>query len=216
MDYFLRPMSPADAHAVVRWRYPDDNAFYNMEADPEDLREFLDFEKWEPDTKFAVTDGSGDLVGFFEFVTRDGVTEIGLGLRPDVAGHAFGREFLRVGLRFSAAVYTGRGHIQPTGYPSVRADGVRRNPKICAKNQRRPIRVCRNGCGPDEPKHVTRTGSHVATISNRCRGVADIRTRIFVKTEQSAVIKVTRLLLMVEALCNATEYSTIGSRRSFP
>ncbi len=102
MDYVLRPMSPADAHAVVRWRYPEAYAFYNMDADPEDLRELLDFEKWEPDTKFAVTDGSEDLVGFFEFVTRDGVTEVGLGLRPDLAGHGFGREFLRSGLRFAA------------------------------------------------------------------------------------------------------------------
>lgn len=108
MDYFLRPMSPAHAHAVERWRYPEDYAFCNMEADPEDLREFLDFEKWEPDTKFAVTDGSGDLVGFFEFVTRDGVTEVGLGLRPDRAGHGFGREFLRVGLRFAVERFNPR------------------------------------------------------------------------------------------------------------
>ncbi len=51
MDYFLRPMSPADAHAVVRWRYPEECAFYNMDAAPEDLREFLDFEKWGRNTK---------------------------------------------------------------------------------------------------------------------------------------------------------------------
>lgn len=101
MDYFLRPMSPTDARAVCSWRYPGEYAFYDMDADPEDLREFLDFDKWESDTKFAVTDNGGELVGFFEFTTRDGVTEVGLGLRPDLTGQGQGPEFLRAGLRFA-------------------------------------------------------------------------------------------------------------------
>lgn len=55
MDYFLRHMSSRDAHAVVHWRYPGEYAFYSMDADPKDLQEFLDFERWKPDTKFAVS-----------------------------------------------------------------------------------------------------------------------------------------------------------------
>ena len=102
MDYGIRPMSATDAQAVCQCRYPGEYGFYDMDADPDDLREFLNFEGWEPDTKFAVTDGSGELVGFYEFVTRDGVTEVGLGLRPDLAGDGLGREFLRFGLRFAA------------------------------------------------------------------------------------------------------------------
>jgi ribosomal-protein-alanine N-acetyltransferase len=101
MDYFLRPMSSADAHAVVHWRYPGEYAFYNMDADPEDLREFLDFERWDPDTKFAVVDSGGDLVGFFEFTTRDGVMEVGLGMRPDLIGQGQGQRFLEAGLLFA-------------------------------------------------------------------------------------------------------------------
>lgn len=108
MDYFLRPMSPEDAQAVVRWRYPAEYAFYNMDADPDDRREFLDCENWEPDTKFAVTDRRGELVGFFEFTTRKGETEIGLGLRPDLTGHGLGAGFLRAGLRFALGQFKPR------------------------------------------------------------------------------------------------------------
>lgn len=102
MNYHIRPMSAADARAICEWRYPGAYKFYDMDADPEDLQEFLDFEGWVPDAKFAVADGGGDLVGFFEFVTRDGVTAVGLGLRPDLTGHGLGQEFLRTGLRFAA------------------------------------------------------------------------------------------------------------------
>ena len=113
MDYFLRPMSSADAHATVRWRYPEEYAFYNMDADAEDLHEFLASEKWEPDTKFAVTDDGGELVGFFEFTTRDDVTEIGLGLRPDLTGQGQGQRFLRAGLLFSVERFKPR-HLKLT------------------------------------------------------------------------------------------------------
>ena len=48
MNYHIRPMSVADAQAVCGWRYPGAYRFYDMDADPEDLREFLDYDGWKP------------------------------------------------------------------------------------------------------------------------------------------------------------------------
>jgi ribosomal-protein-alanine N-acetyltransferase len=101
MDQILRPMTPKDADEIVAWRYPVEYAFYNMDADPEDLVEFLDVDKCEPGTKFVMADDDGAALGFFEFTTRDGVTDIGLGLRPDLTGRGLGADFLRAGLAFA-------------------------------------------------------------------------------------------------------------------
>ncbi len=67
MSYHFQPMSLDHTRAIVQWRYPGEYAFYDLDADPEDLREFLEYEAREPHTKFAVTDDSGALVGYFEF-----------------------------------------------------------------------------------------------------------------------------------------------------
>lgn len=94
-------MTPKDANEIRAWRYPDEYAFYDMDADPEDLREFLDVDNWQPDTKFVMADADGVVLGFFEFTTHDGVTDMGLGLRPDLTGQGLGADFLRAGLAFA-------------------------------------------------------------------------------------------------------------------
>lgn len=101
MSYQFQPMTLDHAHAIVEWRYPGEYAFYNMDADPDDLREFLNNSAWEQDTKFAVTDDSDALVGFFEFIRQDDVIAIGLGLRPDMTGRGLGEAFLRAGIAFA-------------------------------------------------------------------------------------------------------------------
>lgn len=108
MSYHFQPMTPDHAHAIVEWRYPGEYAFYNMDEDPDDLREFLDNKAWEPDTKFSVTDNSGTLVGFFEFIRHEDMIEIGFGLRPDMTGNGHGESFVRAGLAFAVKRFNPR------------------------------------------------------------------------------------------------------------
>lgn len=94
-------MTPSDAYAIVRWHYPGEFSFYDMDSDPDDYREFTAYQKWTPDTKFAVLTAEQKLVGFLEFVCHDQVVNVGLGLHPDWIGKGFGEEFVRSGLEFA-------------------------------------------------------------------------------------------------------------------
>jgi len=101
MEFSIRTMKPEDASVIVEWHYPDPYSFYDMTADEDDLREFLDFENWKKDSKYAVCDGKDNLVGFFSFDDDNGIVDIGLGLRPDVTGNGLGTEFVQAGLSFA-------------------------------------------------------------------------------------------------------------------
>src|SRR5436190_20922584 len=36
VEFAIRPMTAADAHAVATWRYPDEYSFYDADANPDD------------------------------------------------------------------------------------------------------------------------------------------------------------------------------------
>lgn len=93
-------MTETDAHAVAGWRYPGVYAFYDADADPEDLAELLDPAGWGS-RHFSVDDGD-ELVGHLAFKLADGVAEIGLGLRPDLTGRGRGLPFVLAAVRFAA------------------------------------------------------------------------------------------------------------------
>lgn len=101
MEFSIRTMKPEDVSVIVKWHYPEPYSFYDMTADEDDLREFLDFENWKKDSKYAVYDGIDNLVGFFSFDDDNGIVDIGLGLRPDVTGNGLGAEFVQAGLSFA-------------------------------------------------------------------------------------------------------------------
>jgi ribosomal-protein-alanine N-acetyltransferase len=105
--FVLRAMTAADAASVAGWRYPGCYSFYDSDRDPGDLAELLDPAGWGR-RYFAADDHAGELVGFFMFKLRDGVAEVGLGLRPDLAGRGLGASFLDAGLRFAAATLGAR------------------------------------------------------------------------------------------------------------
>lgn len=99
--FVIRPMTSADAHAIAAWRYPGVYAFYDAEADPDDLAQLLDPAGWG--TRYFAADGDDELVGHFVFkLAEDGVAEIGVGLRPDLTGRGLGGAFLNAGLRYAA------------------------------------------------------------------------------------------------------------------
>lgn len=101
MEFSIRTMKPEDASVIVKWHYPEQYSFYDMTADEEDLREFLDFDHWKKGSKYAAYDGEDNLIGFFSFDDDNGTVDIGLGLRPDVTGNGLGTEFVQAGLNFA-------------------------------------------------------------------------------------------------------------------
>ncbi|MDP9355914.1 MAG: GNAT family N-acetyltransferase [Chloroflexota bacterium] len=115
MTYTFRPMTGADAHSIVAWRYTGPDAFYNL--DPEDAAALLD-----PASPYvAVLDAAGSLVGFFGFGTGgqvsgghranlydDEALDVGLGLRPDLTGCGLGRDFVTAGLAYADERFTPR------------------------------------------------------------------------------------------------------------
>jgi [ribosomal protein S18]-alanine N-acetyltransferase len=103
LEFAIRPMTAADAHAVAAWRYPGEYAFYDADADPDDLAELLDPAQWGH-RYFAVGElRQPALAGFLVVKLTGPVAEIGLGLRPDLTGHGLGESFVRACLRFASS-----------------------------------------------------------------------------------------------------------------
>jgi ribosomal-protein-alanine N-acetyltransferase len=105
-EYVIEPMTQTEAEAVGRWHYPPPYDFYDVVADPADYAELTD--SVARGSRFFVASSPADrLVGFFEYKpVRDGVVEIGLGLRPDMTGAGHGLAFVNAGLAFAATRYS--------------------------------------------------------------------------------------------------------------
>ncbi len=104
--YEFRKLTQNEAEEIAyEWHYPSEYAFYDMEADREDLEEFLDEEK-RGNRYFAVME-KGELIGFFSFANtaEERSVDIGLGMRPDQTGKGKGRAFLKAGLDFCKQAY---------------------------------------------------------------------------------------------------------------
>jgi ribosomal-protein-alanine N-acetyltransferase len=99
--FVIRPMTETDARAVAAWHYPGVYSFYDWDQDPDDLAELLDPAEWGG--RYFAVDDQHEQAGLFVFKLLDGVAEIGLGLRPDLAGRGRGDAFVDAGLRFAAA-----------------------------------------------------------------------------------------------------------------
>jgi ribosomal-protein-alanine N-acetyltransferase len=99
----FRPMTDSDAEEIAGWRYPEPYSFYDAAADASDLAELL-VAALRGREYLSVDDGSGELVGFFQFkARRPGAVEVGLGLRPDLTGRGLGSEFVEAGLQEARA-----------------------------------------------------------------------------------------------------------------
>jgi [ribosomal protein S18]-alanine N-acetyltransferase len=102
-EFVIRTMTVADAQAVAAWRYPGEYSFYDADADPGDLAELLDPAEWGR-RYFAADDrAQHQLAGVLVVKLTGPVAEIGLGLRPDLAGHGLGEPFVRTCLRFASS-----------------------------------------------------------------------------------------------------------------
>ncbi|MCT4784873.1 GNAT family N-acetyltransferase [Exiguobacterium aestuarii] len=94
MSHTFHPLTQEQAELIAfEWRYEGDYAFYNMDADEEDLALFLDADE-RGETTFAILDDD-ELIGFvtLQFESTDTIS-IGLGMRPDLTGNRNGNRFL--------------------------------------------------------------------------------------------------------------------------
>ncbi|WLR42353.1 GNAT family protein [Bacillus carboniphilus] len=103
--YIFKQITQEQAeHIAYQWHYDGIYSFYDMEADKEDLEEFLDSEM-RGYFIFAVTKDN-ELVGFFSFYKDDpDAIDIGLGMRPDLTGSGWGYSFLTSGIKFAREKY---------------------------------------------------------------------------------------------------------------
>ncbi|WP_407272240.1 GNAT family N-acetyltransferase [Radiobacillus sp. PE A8.2] len=91
---------------AYNWKYEGIYAFYDMVADQDDLKEFLDPQQRQ-DLVYAAIQND-DLIGFLTTSpSQDGKSiEIGLGLKPDLTGKGMGVSFVEEGIAFIIRNYT--------------------------------------------------------------------------------------------------------------
>ncbi|MBO1578462.1 GNAT family N-acetyltransferase [Bacillus sp. XF8] len=108
MNYTFEVMTQEQAEEIAyNWHYNGQYYFYNMEADKEDLAEFLD-PKERGETTFTVWHNN-EMVGFFSFHKIDIHTvDIGLGMKPSMTGNGLGADFVQAGLVFCKEKYKPR------------------------------------------------------------------------------------------------------------
>lgn len=112
MQFVFSLMDETAAEAILAWRYEGAYAVYNMgSSDDGDMTELQD----RRSPYYAVRDGQGELVGFFNVGTSalvwgsnepgiyiEGRTiAIGLGMRPDTTGKGMGLAFVQACLDFA-------------------------------------------------------------------------------------------------------------------
>ena len=90
---FKQLTQPHALEIADHWKYDGAYSFYDMTADPEDYREFVDEALRNHNDYYEVLD-DGELIGFFCAVRENTAIEIGLGMRPDLCGRGGGKRFV--------------------------------------------------------------------------------------------------------------------------
>jgi [ribosomal protein S18]-alanine N-acetyltransferase len=90
----VRPLEQRDAEEIAAWRYQGPWSVYDPRPGDEPLSSAAGYH--------AVTDGAGSLVGFVcigqearvpGLPAADGITDVGVGMHPDLVGQGFGPAF---------------------------------------------------------------------------------------------------------------------------
>ncbi|TKD69946.1 GNAT family N-acetyltransferase [Pseudalkalibacillus hwajinpoensis] len=134
MNYHFEMMNKEEVEKVISWKYEGIYAFYDMEADMEDLREFRD-DAAENENYWSVY--QKDLfVGFFNFNEQQiGQVEIGLGMNPKLVGQGYGLNFLMAGIQKAIALY------QPSSLTMAVAEFNKRAIKVYQKAGFIPVKT---------------------------------------------------------------------------
>jgi len=106
MKYIFASMNQEYANAIVsNWHYDDVYSFYDMAADEDDLKMFMDTNNWHSIIK-AVLNEDDELVGWASFYTENDEFWLSLGLRPDLTGQGLGTEFVSECVRYAISHYS--------------------------------------------------------------------------------------------------------------
>jgi ribosomal-protein-alanine N-acetyltransferase len=106
MKYIFTPMNQKYASDIVsNWNYDYIYSFYDMAADEDDLRIFMDTKNWHNIIR-AVLNENDELVGWASFYTENDEVWLSLGLRPDLTGQGLGAEFVSECVRYATSHYS--------------------------------------------------------------------------------------------------------------
>lgn len=103
MRFSVRALTEHDADAIAGWRYPAPYDVYDASEDPSFEQGMRDPKRWG-ELEFAVDDAeTGELAGFLELTASADheSVEIGLGLRPDLAGRGLGPSYIEAAMAFA-------------------------------------------------------------------------------------------------------------------
>ena len=105
MTYKFDTMTQEQAEDIAfNWHYDGEYSFYNMEADKEDLEEFINPETRGTSMHSVIK--NNELIGFISANKVNATTiDIALGLRPDLTGKGEGVKFLKSGIEFVKRTY---------------------------------------------------------------------------------------------------------------
>jgi ribosomal-protein-alanine N-acetyltransferase len=104
MKFIFTHMNEKYANAVASWHYEGIYSFYDMAAEPDDLKILMDTNNWRDIIK-AVLNGDNELVGWAAFYTENNEFWLSLGLRPDLTGQGLGEEFVTLCVKYAASQY---------------------------------------------------------------------------------------------------------------
>jgi ribosomal-protein-alanine N-acetyltransferase len=104
MKYIFVPMTEKFANDIANWHYNDLYSFYDMAADQDDLKIFMDSKNWQ-NTIRAVLNENDELIGWASFYTENDEFWLSLGLRPDLTGQGLGEEFVTQCVRYVISQY---------------------------------------------------------------------------------------------------------------
>jgi ribosomal-protein-alanine N-acetyltransferase len=105
MKYIFVPMNAEYANDIVsNWHYDDIYSFYDMAADEDGLRIFMDTENWQ-NTIRAVLNENQELAGWASFHSGNGEFWLSSGLRPDLIGRRLGKGFILACVRHAISKY---------------------------------------------------------------------------------------------------------------
>ena len=97
----IQKMSQKNAKEISKWHYEEPYDFYDMINDEEDLHELL----YDRGEHYFEVIKDNVCIGFYVIVEEDNQIEIGLGLRPDLTGKGYGKEFLEILLDYISLNY---------------------------------------------------------------------------------------------------------------
>lgn len=94
--FHVIPMEEAHAAEICTWSYDPPYNIYGWL--PWDQMKALEVEFGDADLRqqqyVSVVDGDGNLCGFAQYFPIQGVTRLGIGMRPDLCGHGRGQAFV--------------------------------------------------------------------------------------------------------------------------